>query len=282
VHKPHSHNGEINYITEILMLNGEYKLITCSDDGMLKIWNTSSSPHNLILETVIQAHNDKIYQVISLSNELILSCSDDNTIRLWNAVLAQRMHFPYENQKQPRALLALTHRTNTFAVSCCGGKGYITMYSSVPPYEQQGVAVNEVYTRWSHGMIELSNGHVVLSQRKCVHVVDLMLGVICADIRCDRVIHPFMSGSLCKVGDIGFVYVCRGNMMQVRMENGNYEVIFVKEGDGREMCGDGGVVVVGSDGEGEDGDRRWFMLVDRMSEGGVTNYGVNVFKMEYN
>ena len=152
LHKPNAHSGEINYITETLIAN-HHKLVSCSDDGTIKTWN-SSSPNALTLETAIHAHSDKIYQVISLSNSTIISCSDDNTVRLWNSVLAQHLHFPYETQKQPRALLALKHQADMFAVSCCGGKGYVTAYSQKPPYEQQGVTVNEVYTRWSHGMID--------------------------------------------------------------------------------------------------------------------------------
>ena len=56
------------------------RLISCSDDSTIKIWNLESFK----CEQTLDEHTDVVWRIQKLSNKQILSCSRDTTIKLWD------------------------------------------------------------------------------------------------------------------------------------------------------------------------------------------------------
>ena len=67
-------------VYKVLPLDDDSKVITCSDDHTIMIYDLKSEePLNTLL-----GHTDRIWSIIKLRNGNLASCSSDNTIRIWN------------------------------------------------------------------------------------------------------------------------------------------------------------------------------------------------------
>lgn len=78
-------NDHTKAVNSIMILNTVYSeclLISCSDDGYVKIFDVNDK---FKCVQNIEAHSGVVMNVISLSNENIATCSDDCTIKLWSA-----------------------------------------------------------------------------------------------------------------------------------------------------------------------------------------------------
>ena len=71
-----AHGG---YITDLKLLEQSSKLISCSDDKLIKIWNITSFECIKVLES----HSDYVYFIENAFDEIFLSCSGDQTIKIW-------------------------------------------------------------------------------------------------------------------------------------------------------------------------------------------------------
>ena len=70
--------GHTDFITNIIIY--EDKLISCSDDKTIKIWNLKDFSKG---EVTLEGHTDWVRNIITYGDKLI-SCSDDTTIKIWN------------------------------------------------------------------------------------------------------------------------------------------------------------------------------------------------------
>jgi len=67
-------------VYKVLPYDDESKIITCSDDHSIMIYDLKSGEP---LNTLV-GHTDRIWSIIRLRNGALASCSSDNTIRIWN------------------------------------------------------------------------------------------------------------------------------------------------------------------------------------------------------
>ena len=67
-------------IYKVLPFDDESKIITCSDDHTIMIYDLKSGePLN-----TLTGHTDRIWNIIKLRNGNLASCSSDKTVRIWN------------------------------------------------------------------------------------------------------------------------------------------------------------------------------------------------------
>jgi len=71
------HNGSVYSV--IALPDG--RLVSCSDDKTLRIWNATTGD----CETVLAGHDGVVNSVIALPDGRLVSCSSDKTLRIWNA-----------------------------------------------------------------------------------------------------------------------------------------------------------------------------------------------------
>jgi len=67
-------------VYKVLPFDDESKIITCSDDHSIMIYDLKSGEP---LNTLV-GHTDRIWSIIKLRNGNLASCSSDSTIRIWN------------------------------------------------------------------------------------------------------------------------------------------------------------------------------------------------------
>ena len=263
--KDQAHNGWINYLCEVNIK----KLLSCSQDKTMKLWDISE--HNeLIIETIVIAHSGRIIQMIPLFNENIIACSnEDNTVKLWSNTF-ENQNVPFQLQKQPKAILNLKSQNTIICISCFNsGNGYLIFYSIVPPYEQQGKTIKGVYTGWSHGMIELQNGHLAVSKYNpiCVQIVDPIKYIKIANINNNDYLYPEFSSALGRINDNSFICIRKGFICKIDLIQGDYKVVYGKKEKVDVLYGYGGILFI---------DEENYFMTDRGDE-----FGINVFKIQY-
>jgi WD40 repeat protein len=74
--------GHSDKVWNIVDISSEHhpRLITCSDDKSLKVWDMATKS----CEFDLSGHNDGVHFIIELLNGLIASASDDGTIIIWD------------------------------------------------------------------------------------------------------------------------------------------------------------------------------------------------------
>ena len=70
--------GHSRDIKSVKLLN-ETKIVTCSVDKSIKIWNLTTGQ----CEKTLKGHTKWVNEILILSDKRIASCSDDETVRIW-------------------------------------------------------------------------------------------------------------------------------------------------------------------------------------------------------
>jgi WD40 repeat protein len=70
--------GHSRDVRSVMLLN-ETKIVTCSVDKSIKIWNIKNGE----CEKTLKGHSNWVNAIVILSNETIASCSDDETVCIW-------------------------------------------------------------------------------------------------------------------------------------------------------------------------------------------------------
>lgn len=94
-------------IIKALLLNDDTRVITCSADNSIQIYDIKSG---LALGTLL-GHNKAVQDIIMLSNGLLASCSDDGSIRIWNLSQMACKKVLKSHTAQVYRLLELPNRT---------------------------------------------------------------------------------------------------------------------------------------------------------------------------
>ena len=263
----HAHHFWVRNFCEL----SNNRLVSCSDDHSIRIWDTSSITA-LVLIKKIHAHEGRVFRIIPLINNRLASCSEsDSTIKLWNTISYENIPIPFENQKTPTSILQLKHQNEILCISCYNNdQGYLIFYNSVSPYEQKGNVIEGVFTVWRYGMIELNNGHIVISSTKgWVDIVDPVKCVKIGKVAEKGWVYPVSSCVLCLLGDDSFICGRYGYFCQVcYKDDGKYRVIYGVKEKRNELRGEGGIVIVG--------DGRYFIV-----DTGGNKKNVNVFRFDY-
>ena len=272
VKKDDAHSECINYLSEL----SKKKLASCSNDKSIKIWDISK-PEKLHLLKTIKKHKSSISQVIPLTKERFASISEDKTIELWNERNYDRITTPFEHQENtPRCIIQLTKQNEMLCVSSVVdgdvyGDGSLLFYSSTAPYEQKAT-IEEVYTEYKYGMIELANGHIAVSGKKlmqyCVIIVNPAHYTTVIEIMDDGISQENY-GCLCTLGVDSVLYVSYGHFCEVALSDGRYAIRYKNKEQNDELVGCGGLLI---------GDGKYFITNTSNANNGVS---VSVYEFEY-
>ena len=223
-------NAHLSWIWYLLKLKNS-KMASCSEDRMIKIWDLSIS-NTITLESSILGHSNSVWQVIALSNNRLASISYDNTIKLWENDLYLKIDIPFEKQKNtPCCIFQLKNQIETLCVNIkCDEfcEGYIVFYNLIKPFNKKGILKN-IYTTWSHGIVELDNGYLALSRVKPlpsrIIIIDPFKYEIIAEVINEEFIQKESCGSLCALGN-SIYYALYGCFCQIVSVNGEYQITF--------------------------------------------------------
>lgn len=80
--------NEHDHRVELVVQLRDGNLASCSNDGIIKIWNPNT---HKCLRTLL-AHDGHINSIIQLRDENLASCSDDGTIKIWNPNTGECLH----------------------------------------------------------------------------------------------------------------------------------------------------------------------------------------------
>ena len=265
-----AHDDWINYISKL----NESKIISCSADKTIKIWNISIS-NKLSSETIFSFHTDWVFQVIPLTNNRIASLSLDKTIKLYNIVDYKPISIPFEKQQHfISCLFQLQKQKEVLSFSLIGNnenENTLMFYSLIQPYKLIG-KIDGVCTGSMLGMVELESGFLALIRKlpspKRIIIVDPFKFLIVNEIIDSEYMFQEGTGTLCALRENSFIYVHCGCVCQVMYAEGEYKIVFKTKKDKDELFGGGGIMMVDKND----------LFISRTSNG---NKGVNIYKMIY-
>ena len=198
------------------------KLVSCSG-FLIKVWKISTNDITEII--TLKGHRDIVRKVISLPNGLLASCSRDKTIRIWN----------YNSQYQQQTILkhsdvlvsVLYLKKKNVLVSCGEFIEPGVTFWNVEDYTIKR-SIKGYGIKYSSHIIELPNGHIVLSSdnnKFPIVIINSSSYRVIKKITINEKITKY--SSICALNQDSFICVNQGNVFQVSMKD--YSVIFLLE-----------------------------------------------------
>jgi WD40 repeat protein len=218
-----AHISKITYLCEL----PNNRFISCSQYNGIKIWEISQK--EFVLIHLIGNHYAKVCKVIPLSEERFASCSEDKTIQIWSNKEPYNQLNIISQKGEVHSILQLQNNKNIIVASVWNGLNGCVNFISVPKGNIQK-SINGVYTFYQNGMVELVNGHIVISNSKYPYnivIVDSEKYIIIKEITNEEVITCYTS--LCVLNYDSFIFLCDNNVIQV--ESKDYNVISVHKNE---------------------------------------------------
>ena len=155
-----AHEDSIRYLCEI----PNSRIISCSDDTTLKVWNISKNELTLI--TILNEHTHMVRKVIYLHNEhKIISCAFDGNINIWNSEDPFEIQNTLKGRGRIFSIIHLTkYNKGNMLVSSNLGKGLIRdlCFWNMTTNQLQS-CVKGITTEYANGLLELSNGNILVA-----------------------------------------------------------------------------------------------------------------------
>ena len=248
------------------------RIVSCSDDYTIKIWNVSQ--YELTHLQTLPTQNDYLAKVHYLPNDKFISCSLDSSIIIWNSNEPYDVHTTFNEDEQGRSWDVINLSKGEIVVTSCStssAKNYISFWDVCEKKKMHSITVNGVYK--CCGLVEVcTSGNksdevgyiaVCLSKYKGTYiaVVDVRDYCVVKEIWDKDVITD--ASMLKAVGKESLVYVANGGLMQVSTRS--WDVVYKGKGLYGVKGNAGGVVV--KDGE--------YIVTNNESE------GISVIKIEW-
>lgn len=219
IHKKKAHNGGIYSLTE---LNND-KLISCSWDGYIKIWDIEEN--DIILNKTIKGHQNMIFQIMNLSNERFASCSYDQNIKIWN-YSNEEITSMIEEDGKIYAMIQLQNK-EILVTSC----SYPSLaFWNLNTYKKESVIKEGFYARRPSHIVELFGNRIAVStcsETFPIIIIDTVKYSIVKKIQIEGfIIHD---SSLCIFDQFSFVYSYSNYFVQ--FSSNDYRVIFKNNND---------------------------------------------------
>ena len=262
ISKTNIHKGSIRCLCE----SEEGHLISCAYKE-IKIW--SIFPENIIEITTIEAHEDLISKVITLTNSRIASCSADCTIKIWksNFPFSEIHSFEIEDERV-WSIIQLSNKETLISSSCDYNRdSHSISFWDISTYQKE-CTFEGLCTGSIHGLLELPGDKIAVSSSdlKCLVVIDVSRYVVITKIYdynlfCDDEYYC----SLKMVNKYSFCVVHREYFCQVLCDD-NYKIVFKSKKE-KEFKGSGLIIVENENGKG--------VIVDNF-ENGLTMFNIEM------
>ena len=204
VHKEHAHNGTINSLCE---LNTNNRIMSGGFDKTVKIWTYTNNELNLIY--ILKEHNDVVWKVITLTNNRFASCSNGGTIRIYKDNKSYEEIIELYHSKYLCSIIQLNKKESLIAGSFSSFSVWNLMtYSKATHYVGFGPNL-------PNGIIELSNGHIAISDRSSIIIIDSDTYIVIKEIK----LHNTSYSSICMLDEYSFIYVYAGFFYQIYIKN---------------------------------------------------------------
>ena len=215
IKKENAHNSQINSLCELT----NNRLVSCSHDNTIKIWNITSNDLNLL--STLTNHTSYVYKVIPLTHNRFSSGSSDKTLKIWNSESPYEVitSLPHDNGiynllqlKQKEILISSTYSTS---IDFWDSNNYKKLYSIKGHYAYP----------FGNRMIELPNGLVAISSYTSnnILIVDPITYSIIKEIKEEGYITYY--SSLCVLDAHSFIYVYDGKVVQIAIDN-KYRILY--------------------------------------------------------
>ena len=248
IKKENAHKGWISSLCEL----PENRLISCSDDFYIKIWNYQQ--YELFLLCDIKEHTDWVYKVINLPENRFASCSWDQTIQIWSSFP------PYDQlatlkEKGSIECISFLKKNGNLISSCCNSLSFW----NIEVYNKETM-LEGICTGFRNGLVELSNGEIVASTVDyTIVIIDPIMFVVLQEIEDEESIGK--SSSICLLGDNSFIYVNDGWICQIAFNREKYELIYKVKIE-KELKGRGVVMIDNGNYMIADNSEKGFSLFD--------------------
>ncbi|XP_015374399.1 PREDICTED: POC1 centriolar protein homolog B-like isoform X1 [Diuraphis noxia] len=123
----YEHNSKLTSLTSNTLGN---KIVTCSDNGKIQIWNYKFSSWKMLTE--FRGHYQCVRDVqYSIDNKYLISCSNDKTFKIWDChsnkfVASNMFHRNWVNTakffKEDKLIISCSRDCYVQVFDCCSGK----------------------------------------------------------------------------------------------------------------------------------------------------------------
>jgi WD40 repeat protein len=229
IFKEKVHSNEIQSICEI---NGN-KLVSCSTDYTIKIWNISQKDLSCI--KTLTSHTDNVYKVIPLTQNRFASCSGDKSIKIWNSQEPYQEIVNLVNENNVYSMIRL-NKKNEIVASCSGNIiVFWNLNSNTKTYTFKGY-----YASYANHMIEIPNDKIAISPRDSstsIIIIDSINYNVVKEIKLEN----FITGrsSLYQWNNESFIYIYNKCLVQISTKD--FEILF-KTQNMSQLGGIGGIL----------------------------------------
>lgn len=205
VYKKRAHNGGIYSLFEL----NESKIMSCSWDGYIKIWEVNQN--DIALYKLIKGHNNVIYQIMKLSNKRIASCSYDQYIKVWNNEMPgyEEITKMMEEDGKVYAMLQLEDKEVLITSSSWPSIAFWNLVT----YKKEAAIKEGVCAVHSSHMVEMSGNRIAVVSGVEVAIVDTVKYSVIKKVQVEGFVGS--TGCLCWFDEFSFVWVCAGGVVQV-------------------------------------------------------------------
>ena len=235
IKKTQAHSSSILSICEL----NDGRLITCSIDMSIKIWNVHQNEIKLLKTLMASSAKSSVWKVITLTHSRFASCSIDGSITIWNSNNYKEIN-SLSNSSSVYSIIQLTNLE--ILVSSCGKPSIdfwdLTTYKKLK-------SIKNIHAVENSHMIELQSGCIAISSYSSnfpIVIIDPVSYTIIEEIIDKDYIKS--NSSLIPWGDNTFIYI-KGNYF-VQFSTSNYEIIYKAKLD-RKLDGYSGMAVVDKD-----------------------------------
>ena len=235
IKKTQAHSSSIFSICEL----NDGRLITCSIDMSIKIWNVHQNEIKLLKTLMASSAKSSVWKVITLTHSRFASCSIDGSITIWNSNNYKEI-ISLSNSSSVYSIIQLTNLE--ILVSSCGKPSIdfwdLTTYKKLK-------SIKNIHAVENSHMIELQSGCIAISSYSSnfpIVIIDPVSYTIIEEIMDKDYIKS--NSSLIPWGDNTFIYI-KGNYF-VQFSTSNYEIIYKAKLD-MKLDGYSGMAVVGKD-----------------------------------
>ena len=228
IFKEKVHSNEIQSICEI---NGN-KLVSCSTDYTIKIWNISQKDLSCI--KTLTSHTGSVYKVIPLTQNRFASCSGDKSIKIWNSQEPDQEIANLLNEKGVQSMIKLNKKNEIVA---SGGSAIVfwNLNNNTKTYTFKGY-----YTDYANHMIEIPNNKIAISpynSNTLIIIIDSINYTVVKEIKLQNYINGH--SSLYLLNNESFIYIYNKCLVQISTKD--FEVLF-KTQNMSQLGGIGGIL----------------------------------------
>ena len=186
--------------------------------NQIKLWLLSQE--EIIEVGVLEGHTDKITNILSLSDDTLVSSSYDKTIRIWNYKECKEEVILHE-ESEVHCIHKLQSKENVLVSGCNGYIGVWDNCSLVTRIQSGKDKVN-------HCIIEIMNGYLVVSQSYGnIIIIDYIKREIVKEIKDDIFCNDIHYFNLCTYDDYSFIALI-GNkrLVQINTKDNEFNIIY--------------------------------------------------------